>query len=141
MPCVARKENMRTTHPLLRQLPRALILAVPEQFDNTTFVGCKSAYQRKKKSTTPPTVICMLFPYFSTSSLPAYEIPPQSLPPQSPPSTPYVPRNLLDDLPHKSRALAQMAFSSRDAGLDFAEVGFLATSAFYQHRSYLVIRG
>ncbi len=37
-----------------------------------------------------------------------------------------VPRNLLDNLPHKRRALAQVTLGPADSGLDNACLGFLS---------------
>lgn len=112
---------MITTHPLLRQLPRALILAVSEEFDNTTFVGCESICQSKRDQ--QPS---FLYPHHVPIVLPPRTIS-QSLQSHLPtsPLQPYVPGNLLNNLPHESSALAQMTLGSRDAGLNFAEVGFL----------------
>lgn len=50
-PCRSKEMEMggqQKTHPLLGQLPSALVLAVAEEFDDTTFVGCESMPSGKR---------------------------------------------------------------------------------------------
>jgi hypothetical protein len=83
------------TYPLLGQLTRTLVLAVSEEFDNTTLVWCKS--------------IPSLAHWFL----------------QLPLSRSNIPRDLLDNLPDERSLLAQVTLGPADSGLDNSCLGFL----------------
>jgi hypothetical protein len=87
----------RKTYPLLSQLPGTLILAVSEQFNDTTFIWCKTVQMEPLENCSD-----------------GIDGKRQD-----------IPRNLLDDLPDKCGPLAQVALGPRDTGLDNSSLGFL----------------
>lgn len=83
------------TYPLLGQLAGALVLAVSEQFDDTTLIWCET----KQAMLEYPLAV---WTYRQD-----------------------VPRNLLDDLTDKGGPLAEVTLGPRHTGLGNSSLGFL----------------
>lgn len=104
-----------STYPLLCQLPRSLILTIPQQFDDTALIRCESAMCPNESAIQS----ILMSPIFSSlqSTIPRLDC------------RSNIPRNLFDDLPDESCPFAEMTFGARDARFEFAGGGFLSLLA------------